>query len=71
MKHYKLVKFLSNLNVKPPLHERKAPRTNVKPPYWRLPGDGSGGITTHIDCRSGISNCSEGQIRTYRATQGI
>jgi len=23
---------LSNLNVKPLLHERKAPRTNVKPP---------------------------------------
>jgi len=34
MKHYKLVEFLSNLNVKPPLHERKAP-------YWRLSGDGS------------------------------
>jgi len=31
MKHYKLVEFLSNLNVKPPLHERKSPRTNVKP----------------------------------------
>jgi len=30
------------------------------------------GITTHIDCRPGISNsnCSEGQIRTYRATRG-
>jgi len=26
MKHYKLVEFLSNLNVKPP------PGTNVKPP---------------------------------------
>jgi len=25
--------FLSNVNVKTPLHERKAPRTNVKPPY--------------------------------------
>jgi len=25
MKHYKLVEFLSNLNVKPPLHECKAP----------------------------------------------
>jgi len=41
-KHYKLVKFSSNLNVKPPLHERKSPRTNVKPPYWRHSGDGSG-----------------------------
>jgi len=29
------------------------------------------GITTHIDCRPGISNsnCTEGQIRTYRATR--
>ena len=40
MKHYKLVEFLSNLNVKPPLHECKAlPRTNVKSPllttFWR------------------------------------
>jgi len=34
MKHHKLVEFLSNLNVKPP-------RTNVKPPYWRLSYDGS------------------------------
>jgi len=42
MKHYKLVQFLSNLNVKPPLHERKAPHTNTKSPYWRRPGDGSG-----------------------------
>ena len=25
MKHYKLVEFLSNLNVKPPLQQRKAP----------------------------------------------
>ena len=25
VKHYKLVKFLSNVNVKPRLHERKAP----------------------------------------------
>jgi len=25
MKHYKLVEFLSNLNIKPNLHERKAP----------------------------------------------
>jgi len=36
MKHYKLVEFLLNSNAKPPLHERKAPRTNVKPPQWRL-----------------------------------
>jgi len=42
MKHYKLVEFLSNLNVKSPLHEREDPRTNVKPPYWRLSGGGSG-----------------------------
>jgi len=41
MKHYMLVEFLLNLNVKPPLHERKAPSRNVKPPYWRLSGDGS------------------------------
>jgi len=34
MKHYKLVEFLSNLDAKPP-------RTNVKPPYLRLSGDGS------------------------------
>ena len=25
----------------PPLFERKDPHTNVKPPYWRLSGDGS------------------------------
>ena len=37
MKHYKLVEFWSLLNVKPPLHERKAPLH----PYWRLSGDGS------------------------------
>jgi len=41
MKHYKLVEFLSNLDVKPPLHKCKDPRTNVKPSYWRLSGDGS------------------------------
>jgi len=41
MKHYKSVEYLSNLNVKPPLHKYKAPRTNGKP-YWRLSGDGSG-----------------------------
>jgi len=34
MKHYKLAEFLWNANVKPPC-------TNVKPPYWRLFGDGS------------------------------
>jgi len=33
-KHYKFVECLSNLNVKPP-------RTNLKPPYSRLSGDGS------------------------------
>jgi len=41
MKHYKLVEFLSNLNVNPPLHERKAPPHKRKAPYWRLSGDGS------------------------------
>jgi len=38
MKHYKLVEFLSNLNVKPPCTNVKPPRTNVKPPlttFWR------------------------------------
>jgi len=39
MKLYKLVEFLSNLNVKPPLHERKAPPHNRKAPqlttFWR------------------------------------
>ena len=44
MKPYTLVEFLSNLNVEPPLHERKAPRTNVKPPYWPLSDDGSASI---------------------------
>jgi len=29
MKQYKLEKFLSSLNVKPP-------RTNIKPPYWHI-----------------------------------
>jgi len=32
MKHYKLVGFLSNLNVKPPLHERKA---TLMTTFWR------------------------------------
>jgi len=41
MKHYELVDFLSNWNVKPPCTNAKPPRTNVKPPYWRLSGDGS------------------------------
>ena len=39
MKHYKLVEFLSKLNVKPPLHERKAPPHKGKAPllttFWR------------------------------------
>jgi len=39
MKHYKLVEFWSNLNVKPPLHERKAPPHKRKAPLlttsWR------------------------------------
>ena len=41
MKHCKLVEDLSNLNVKPP-------RTNVKPPYWWLSGDGSASARTHF-----------------------
>jgi len=32
MKHYKLVEFLSKLNVKPPFHERKAPLLTT---FWR------------------------------------
>jgi len=39
MKHYKLVEFFSNLNVKPPLNERKAPPHKRKAPLlttvWR------------------------------------
>jgi len=39
MKHYELVEFLSNLNVKPPLHERKALPHKRKAPllttFWR------------------------------------
>jgi len=42
LKHYKLVEFLSNLNVKTRCKNAKPPLTNVKPPYWRLSGDGSG-----------------------------
>jgi len=41
MKHYKLVEFLLNLNVKPPLHERKAPPHKCNDPQWWLSGDGS------------------------------
>ena len=41
MKHCKLVEILLNLNVNPPLHERKAPPHKCKAPYWRLSGDGS------------------------------
>jgi len=32
MKHYKLVEFLSNLNVKPPPHKGKAPLLTS---FWR------------------------------------
>jgi len=39
MKHYKLVEFLSNLNVKPSC-TNAPPRTNINPPFWRLSGDG-------------------------------
>jgi len=42
MKHYKSMEFLLNMNVKPSLHKRQAPRTKTKPPWWRLSGDGSG-----------------------------
>jgi len=39
MKHYKLVEFFSSLNIKPPLHERKAPPYTPKTPllttFWR------------------------------------
>jgi len=41
MKLYKLEEFLPNLNVKPPLHERKAPPHKRKASYWRFSGDGS------------------------------
>ena len=40
MKHYNLVEFLSNLNVKPPLLGHKAPPHKRKTPYWGLSGDG-------------------------------
>ena len=35
-----------------PLHERKAPRTNVKPPYWRLSGNGSGPASDELHTRA-------------------
>jgi len=35
------LEFLSNLAVKPS-------RTNVKSPYWRLPGDGPGAAYSNI-----------------------
>ena len=35
LKHYNVVEFLSIFSVEPP-------RTNLKPPYWKLSGDGSG-----------------------------
>jgi len=39
MKHYELMEFLSNLNVKRPLYERKAPPHKRKTPllttFWR------------------------------------
>jgi len=47
MKHYKFVEFLSNLNVKPPC-------TNVKPPYWRLSGDGSGSTAHAVSCEKRV-----------------
>jgi len=36
----KSVKFVK-MKCQAPLHERKAPHTNVNTPYWRFPGDGS------------------------------
>jgi len=36
MKHYKSVELLSNFRLSSP------PWTNVKLPYWKLSGDGSG-----------------------------
>jgi len=42
-KHYKFVEFCQIwLSSPPPCTNIKLPRTNVKPPYWRLSGDGSG-----------------------------
>jgi len=42
MKHYKLVEYLSNLNVKPPrTNVKSSPHKRKAPPYWRLSGDGS------------------------------
>jgi len=41
MKHYKSEEFLSNFNIMPPLHERKAPPRKRNPPYWRFSCDGS------------------------------
>jgi len=41
MKHYKLVEFFVKLNVKPPLHERKALPHKCKAPYWPIFGEGS------------------------------
>jgi len=39
MKHYKLVEFLSNLNVNPHLYQRKSPPHKCKAPllttFWR------------------------------------
>jgi len=46
MKHYKLVEFLSNLNIKPNLHERKAP-------YWLLSGNGSDIGDPNVQTRGG------------------
>ena len=45
MEHYRLVEFMSNLNVKPPCTNVKIPRTNVKPPIDDISGDGSGLIS--------------------------
>ena len=49
MKHYKLVEFLSKLNVKPP------PCTNVKPPHWRHSGDGSDAISADMQRLDDVS----------------
>jgi len=69
MKHCKLVENLSNLNGKPPLHERKAPPHKYKAPYCRLSGNGSESTLTAsciwwivpiVTCESGerICGCS-------------
>jgi len=62
MKHYKLVKFLSTLNVEPPCANVKPPHTNVMPPYRRLSGDGYAcGTTKEHSAMHPISTCNVGE----------